>query len=84
METALNSSVGSSDVLLGTDVGVFLGKEEGRARVVFGFRPKGSETVDLMSKGRERLVRANMTVIGTGTGAEIVVYVVLFLNFMKY
>ena len=50
--------------------------------MVVGSIPEGFETVDLMYKGGELLVRANMTVVDTGTGEAPEVYVVLFLDVM--
>ena len=56
--TVLNYSVGSTNALVVTGVGVLLGTSEGRLIVVVGSGPEGSKTVDLMSEeeGGERLV----------------------------
>ena len=43
----LISSVRAIDVLQATGVGVFLGTEEVTERVVVGYRPEGSKTVEL-------------------------------------
>ena len=64
----LNALVESIGVLLGTWVGVFLGTEEVRARLVVGSRPEISETVDLTSKGRERFGSAVPPAVATETG----------------
>ena len=80
----LNSSVESSDVLVGIELVMFLFTSERISIVVVGYISKESETVDLVSKGGERLVRSNMNVVGTGTGEESVVYVVLFLKVVAY
>ena len=80
----LNSSVESSDVLVGIELVMFLFTSERISIVVVGYISKESETVDLVSKGGERLVRSNLNVVGTGTGEESVVYVVLFLKVVAY
>ena len=43
---------------------------------------ESSETVDLVSKGGERLVRASPPVLGAGTGAVSGIDVVFFLEVM--
>ena len=48
---------------------VLLGKPEVIARVVVGYRPEGSEIVDLMSEVGEHLCGAVPPDVGTGTGA---------------
>ena len=64
----LKASVGSIGVLAGTGVGVLLGEVEVKARVFFGSRLEGSETVDLVSEGRECLGKSVLPTVGTGTG----------------
>ena len=64
----LNASVGSTGVLLIIEVEVFLGTAKGRTRVVIGSIPEGSETVELMSKGRESLDGAVPPPVGARTG----------------
>ena len=78
----LNSSVGSTEVLVASGVGVFLGTVELRARMVVGYGDKGFKAVDLTSKGGERLVGASSPVVDAGTREESGVEVVLFLDVM--
>ena len=78
----LNSSVGSTEVLVSSGVGVFLGTVELRARMVVGYGDKGFKAVDLTSKGGERLVRAVLTMVGTSKRAVSVVDVVFLLDIL--
>ena len=78
----LNSSVESSDVLVGIELVMFLFTSERISIVVVGYISKESETVDLVSKGGELLVRASPPVLGAGTGAVSGIDVVFFLEVM--
>ena len=78
----LNDSVGSTEILVVSGVGVFLGAEELRARMVFRSVEKKFETVDLTSKVGEQLVRSDSSAVGSGTRALSVVDMVFFFNLM--
>ena len=81
--TVLNASVGSTEVLVVTGVGLLLGINKARARIVVGYGAKKIETVDLTSKEEEILVVSALSTVGAGTGTDSGVDVVLLLKFMK-
>ena len=63
----LNVSVGSTEVLVGTGIGVLLGKSEVRKRMVIESGAKGIKTVNLASKVGERLVGSALPAVDAGT-----------------
>ena len=65
----LNTSVVSIGVLIDTGMVVFLEKVEGLVKLVAGYISEGSQTVDLTSKGGERLEKVIPPVVGDEAGA---------------
>ena len=61
---------------------MLIGVVEERARVVIWSVTKGFETVDLTYKGGDFLVRSLLIALGSGTGDEPGVDVILFFDFV--
>ena len=74
--------MGSTELLLVTGIEVLLGTAELRVRMVVGSGPEGVETVELTSKGGERLVRSDSIAVGEGTREASGIDVVFFLEVM--
>ena len=72
----LNDSVRSTRLLVASGIGLFLGKA---IWMVVGYRAKYFETVNMKSKGGERLVGADFTKLGAETRVALGVDVVFFL-----
>ena len=62
--TVFNASVGSTELLVATGIGVFLGTSEARTIMAVGYGPKGFKKLDLTSKVGESLVRAAPPAVG--------------------
>ena len=77
----LNASVGPTELLVASGIGVFMGTE---TRMVVGSLDKEFEKVDLTYKGAERLVRADSPAVGADTRSTLGVDVVFLLGVVEY